>query len=68
MLDLPSMVRAPEAMAEETEALIKRAVEDCGGDTVLFPMAEAHFLLAVAALEAARQHFRLADYLQCRKD
>lgn len=56
-----------QELANEAEKLANDALFG-EGSTVLPPMAEQHFLLAIAALNQAQAHFKLANYHLIRKD
>lgn len=62
-----SNVTDPEELVKATSALLTNALFD-EGDTVLTPLAEQHYMLALAALESAKAHFTLAQYFLSRKD
>ena len=57
----------PDDLEKRVEELRNDALFD-EGDTVLTPIAEQHYLLAVSALETAMRHFKLAGYWLSRKD
>ena len=67
--NLPLCVADPEVIADACARTRSAALmASCHNDTVCTPMAEQQYLLGLAALQAAEAHFRLADYLNSRKD
>jgi hypothetical protein len=62
------VVQNPDDLANAIASLKKYIVENEDGSTVLGPMSEQHYLLAIAALDTALAHMKLADYWQARKD
>lgn len=55
----PESKKDPSKLAEEVEVFRRNALFDSGSRT-LTPTGDQHFYLALAALEAAQAHFRLA--------
>lgn len=56
------MVESPKHLAEETDSFRMRILFGGDGTTVLTPIAEQHFLLAVSQLESAERFFKIAHY------
>lgn len=61
------MTTHPEDLAKQIEALRHTALCDVD-DSLLGPMSEQHYLLAIAALEQAQRYATLASYHLMRKD
>lgn len=63
------VVANPEDMAVKAQDLATEALFSEGDHPIgITPIAEQHYLLAIAALRQAEAHFKLASYWHSRKD